>query len=324
MESLLLDESPSFNSYSCDVLAEIVAKVVEEFKQESFQDNTEEEFEPPPLLSQSINDEPQQEEEQNEDGDEDDEGNDEDDNEDDFEFAIVGKDIDFSTISADKIFDNGQIRPVFPIFNRALLFADGADYDSKPRNKGKHIIEERENDNPHCSSSSEDELESIPDEIYCVWDPKPGKTSPEICKKSNSTGFTKRSWKFRDLLYRSNSEGMDTYVFLTPPKPMMKRDDKTEKVADREGVYKADQFNQQRPPKMKSTSVSSQVNVAGKGKMKVKRVSGETVSAHEIHYVRYRALKEEDRRRSYLPYRQDLVGLFANPNGVTKNNLHPF
>ncbi|KAJ4966023.1 hypothetical protein NE237_017872 [Protea cynaroides] len=140
MEISLLDQSPSFNNYSCDMLAEIPAKVVKEFNLESFQDNMEEEFEPPPpLLSQSINDEPQQQE-QNEDEDHEDD-DDEDDKEDDFEFAVVGKDSDLSPIPADKIFDNGQIRPDFLIFNRALLFADGTKSDFKP------------NDNPPCSSS---------------------------------------------------------------------------------------------------------------------------------------------------------------------------
>ncbi|KAJ4960585.1 hypothetical protein NE237_020495 [Protea cynaroides] len=94
-----------------------------------------------------INDELQQQE-QNEDEDHEDD-DDEDDNEDDFEFAVFGKDSNLSPVLADKIFDNGQIRPVFLIFNRALLFAEGAESDFKP------------NDNPPCSSSFEDELEGI-------------------------------------------------------------------------------------------------------------------------------------------------------------------
>ncbi|KAJ4962279.1 hypothetical protein NE237_022218 [Protea cynaroides] len=81
MESSLLDQSPNFNSYSCDMLAEIAAK--------------------------GINDEPQQQE-QNEDVVHEDD-DDEDDNEDDFEFAVVGNDSNLSPIPTDKIFDNGHI-----------------------------------------------------------------------------------------------------------------------------------------------------------------------------------------------------------------------
>ncbi|XP_043704041.1 uncharacterized protein LOC122654129 [Telopea speciosissima] len=292
----------------------------------------EEELHPTPTLSQSLIDElplPPQEQKQEEN----------EDDGDDFEFPVFGRDPDLSPKTADEIFYNGQIRPIFPIFNRKPLIADGHDYDSKPpKNRSSHrhplrklMIEERNNDDPPSSSSSEaDELESVPDGTYCVWTPKPVEPSPETCKKSNSTGFSKRTWKIRDLLYRSNSEGMDTYVFLSPSKTlMMKRNDKTEKAADRVENDKSSHHHhhhqQQQQPKERSNSVPGQVKVAAaKGKVKSKGGSSEAVSAHEIHYVRYRALKVEDRRRSYLPYRQELVGLFANGNGASSRSLHPF
>ncbi|KAI5350235.1 hypothetical protein L3X38_003126 [Prunus dulcis] len=50
--------------------------------------------------------------------------------EDDFSFAPDG-----SPISIDDIFQNGQIRLVFSIFNRDLLFSD-ADNDEASRTKG--------------------------------------------------------------------------------------------------------------------------------------------------------------------------------------------
>ena len=34
------------------------------------------------------------------------------------------------------------------------------------------------------------------------------KASPELCKKSNSTGFSKL-WRFRDFVHRSNSDGKE-------------------------------------------------------------------------------------------------------------------
>ncbi|PQM41744.1 uncharacterized protein Pyn_11453 [Prunus yedoensis var. nudiflora] len=59
-------------------------------------------------------------------------------------------------------------------------------------------------------------------------------------------------------------------------------------------------------------------------KVKGKAKKAETVSsAHEKHYVMNRAKKEEDKRRSYLPYRQGLVGFFTNVNGLSRN-VHPF
>ena len=41
--------------------------------------------------------------------------------------------------------------------------------------------------------------------------------SKDMCKKSNSTGFSKL-WRFRqDLKLRSNSDGKDAFVFLNTP-----------------------------------------------------------------------------------------------------------
>ncbi|CAI0434177.1 unnamed protein product [Linum tenue] len=63
------------------------------------------------------------------------------------------------------------------------------------------------------------------------------------------------------------------------------------------------------------------------------RSEGETVagraaktaaSAHEVFYTKSRALKDGDRRWSYLSYRQELlVGFFSNVNGFSRT-LTPF
>ncbi|CAL5370105.1 unnamed protein product [Camellia sinensis] len=131
----------------------------------------------------------------------------EDDDDDDFEFPCVCED----PTSPNKIFYNGQIIPVFPIFGRDLLFSDvenckGEMNSSKPPTPSpiriplaKLMSEDR--DPPSCSSSEADKLNGVP--------------SPERCKKSNLMGSSKR-WKFRDLLYRSNSNSKDTFVFLVP------------------------------------------------------------------------------------------------------------
>ena len=64
------------------------------------------------------------------------------------------------------------------------------------------------------SASESDELERIPTDTYCEWSgaaaggAKAVEASPEICKKSNSTGFSKL-WRFRDLVHRSNNDGKE-------------------------------------------------------------------------------------------------------------------
>ncbi|XP_042500458.1 uncharacterized protein LOC122078510 [Macadamia integrifolia] len=333
-QSPLLSQSPSFNSYSSSRLAEIAAKVTEEFPQDKDSSLPTRHLidEGPPKPLKISNDQPSQE----------------DVDDDDFEFAFVARDPDGSPISADEIFDNGQIRPIYPVFNQDLLFADDSKLPKKSSTLrlplGKLMTEDRDFDNdnfnpPSSSSSEADELDSLPAGSYCVWKPKSVEASPDRCKKSSSTGSgSSKRWKFRDFLPRSNSDGKDTYVFLSQSKTMRKRNYKTEKAADRAAVPKADQHQQH--PKERRNSISNPehnssqdkvavavaataATAAAKGKVKAKGVSVDTVSAHEIHYVRNRAIKEEDRKRSFLPYRQDLVGFFSNVNGLSRN-LHPF
>ncbi|XP_057514891.1 uncharacterized protein LOC130796542 [Actinidia eriantha] len=164
---------------------------------------------------------------------------------------------------------------------------------------GKLMSEDR--DPPSCSSSESDDLEGVPAESYCVWKPKSAavEESPGRRKKSNSMGSSK-PFKFRDLLHRSNSDGKDTFVFLTA-----KKDDKADS---------SETATEKNPTGLKSA-----------GKVKPKVIGGnEVVPVTEAHYARKgTAVKDGDRRRSYLPYRQDLVGFFSNVNGVSRN-LHPF
>ncbi|XP_021816924.1 uncharacterized protein LOC110759197 [Prunus avium] len=56
-------------------------------------------------------------------------------NEDEDDFSFTCTNPDGSPISTDDIFQNGQIRPVFPICNHDLLFAD-ADYNDTSRSRG--------------------------------------------------------------------------------------------------------------------------------------------------------------------------------------------
>jgi len=129
---------------------------------------------------------------------------------------------------------------------------------------------------PSESSSSEaDDLEGVPAETFCVWTPN----SPRKCKKSNSTGSCSKKWKLLDLLRRSNSEGKESFLFLTAA---------SEK---------------------KRVNERWSIEVAGKP-----RVNGladkkkAAVTAHEALYVRNRELRMIDRKKSFLPYKPELVG----------------
>ncbi|XP_062027108.1 uncharacterized protein LOC133743255 [Rosa rugosa] len=299
--SSLTSLSPSFNAYSSsDRLAQIAARVVSEFRQELdeaglediddlYDSNNDAQFSPPRLEAQQ--------EAENDDVKE--AADEEEEEEEEFEFAFVCREGEAPTspIAAEEVFYNGQIRPVYPVFDQSLLLQNDDDLESsdsthavnkdserpstvtKPRRQPlRMLMIEEEREAASCSSSEADDLENLPPGTYCVWAPpkasgKGGGRSGGGCDKSSSTGSSKR-WKFRDLLSRSSSDGAkDTLVFFAP----------TTKTAEKEG---------------------SNVVVARKGKSS-------------------KAVADGDKRRSFLPYRQDLVGFFSNVNGLSRN-LHPF
>ncbi|KAL1538567.1 hypothetical protein AAHA92_27295 [Salvia divinorum] len=223
-------------------------------------------------------------------------GNEDDDK--DFEFSLVREDHELS--AEDFVYD-GQLGPIFPVFNRDLLLSDDRRDSSVQVPLSQLLLEDRRggDDNPpSCSSSEADELESVPAGTYCVWRPKASDLpSPSRCKKSKSTGSASKRWKFRDLMRRSNSEGKDSLVFLTPKN----RDEK---------------LPAEIPKKMKGKGGSGSSSTSTSGGGTAAR------SAHEALYVRNRAMNEVDRKKSYLPYRQDLVGFFINVNALGKGLPH--
>ncbi|KAL6177464.1 hypothetical protein ACLB2K_048990 [Fragaria x ananassa] len=291
----LISLSPSFNAYSSsDRLAQIAARVVSEFRQELDEAGLEDiddgyennggQFSPPRLEQEARNHDVKVVKD--------------DDDEEEFEFAFVCRDAPTSPIAAEEVFYNGQIRPVYPVFDQSLLLQNDDDVDAvnkdseksaaaegeavtKPRRRPlRMLMIEEERETASCSSSEADDLENLPPGTYCVWAPpkvdssseKGGKISGGGCGKSGSTGSSKR-WKFRDLLSRSSSDGSkDNLVFFAP------------KAAEKEGG---------------NVVVVRKVRRSGKG------------------------AADGDKRRSFLPYKQDLVGFFSNVNGLSRN-LHPF
>lgn len=203
----------------------------------------------------------------------------------------------------------------FPIFNRDLLSNGEEKGDDNEVEKAIGIplrnLFVGDGDLPSSSSSEVDELEELPTKTYCIWKSKqsyciwkpkqsPG-SSPNRCKKSNSTGSSSlKRWRLiKDLLKRSNSDGN-----VSASSDLFVSSDQSTKV-EKKHEEKA------------SKKIALTTNKKSEGEVtaaKMKRV--EKASAHEAFYVRNKALKEGDKRRSYLPYRRDLVGIFANVYGL--------
>ncbi|GAB2289545.1 hypothetical protein Dimus_023855 [Dionaea muscipula] len=304
-----LAESPSLDECSSRRLAEIAARVVDEFTDDEYDDVLIYPTHPTTSDTERHGGEEKGKEGVPEGIVEEEQGDDEEDDSD-FEFAMVRRD-DESPVSADEIFYNGQIRPIFPLFNTDLIYGsrDWVAGSDGGKEEGA-VVEERVSDpaaairlplkklliseqeaTASCSSSEADELESLPPGTYCVWTPRTPKNKEILRKKSNSTGSSKR-WKFRELLHRSSSDGNETFVFL-PPRGSQK---KAEKAA---------------PATMTEEGKSGDRNVVAGGNRAGK--------AHEAHYLKSRAMRESDRKKSYLPYRQEIfLGFFANVNGLSR------
>ncbi|KAL7613690.1 hypothetical protein Lser_V15G07756 [Lactuca serriola] len=211
--------------------------------------------------------------------------------EEDFEFSIVLGDEEIS------VHDIAFEAPtVFPLFNRDLLNQEEVDseavngsVDACSDSLAKLFMNDREREESASSSSSEaDESEGETPGVFCVWRPKMdiGSSPLSKCKKSSSTGSGSKRWRIRDLLRRSNSEGKEPMVLLTHKKVDI--------------------------PKQNRSSGEVSV-VANKSK-------SSSPSFHELFYVQQRAKSEIGKRKSYLPYRQGLVGFFSNVNAKGKKS----
>lgn len=134
-----------------------------------------------------------------------------------------------------------------------------------------------------------DDLDSVPAEMYCPWSPGLSAASPARCKKSGSTGSVLR-WRPR-LVGRSQSDGKEKFVFLETGA--------SSGSGRRKGRTTADQ------------GAAAAGSHASSWSYYAKRGSGSGGGDNGA------------RRRSFLPYKQDLVGLFANA-AVFRRSYHPF
>lgn len=261
--------SPSFSSYSSETLAEIAARVIDELRWDphSDEDALYQPWENDNKLTTQNDDSTKQ-------------NDNEEDEDSEFEFAVVSTDsTNFSVVSADDIFYNGQIKPLYyPVFDQNLLNDDDDGVVSSvspvPNETTTRrrlplrtlMFEESSEATASCSSSTDEsvDLEGVAEGSYCVWNPNSVGIER---KKSSSTGSGSKRWKLRNLLLRSHSDGKDK-------QPVMFQ-----------------------IPKTTASKVSPAVENDGG--------------------------KNQSKRKSFLPYKPELVGLFSNVNGLGRN-LNPF
>lgn len=238
------------------------------------------------------------------------------DQDEDFEFNFSGQ-LERTSLSADELFDGGKIRPLKP----PTGYESGASTVSSPRNKDPnpfdgvdHQVQHRgrERVSDYSCSSRKGTRSLSPIRVSDIMDEQEDNsqaariiiTSTGSHNNSNNSksyassilsaiSFSKKKWKLKDLLFRSASEGR-----ATSPDPLRKY-----AVLSKKEVMVDDVKNSS----FRSTDSSS-------GSVSRRRAP---VSAHELHYTANRAVSEELKRKTFLPYKQGLLGCLGfNPSGV--------
>ncbi|XP_058088955.1 uncharacterized protein LOC131235682 [Magnolia sinica] len=242
--------------------------------------------------------------------------NDNEDEEADYDFAF-----DFSgqletppLTAAEELFDGGKIRPLKPpprlqfgerspvsspkspkrIFRNA--FSPKAKKEFDPFAKAieetrKRSVRERGRERePALNPSNSIRRAARSHSPLRVSDPKP-ETSSSALKGSN------KKWRLKDfLLFRSASEGSST---------------------DKDPLRKYRLLSKKGKEDLKNASFRS---TDSGGSVSGSRRGG-PVSAHELHYTANRAVSEEMKKKTFLPYRQGLLGCMGfNPtaHGIAK------
>ncbi|KAG0519361.1 hypothetical protein BDA96_09G257700 [Sorghum bicolor] len=249
-----------------------------------------------------------------------------------FEFPFVSRDSPAGTAApADELFADGRIRTFYPVFGRGASSHGGcttrpaAPAAAPPRVRGqlgKLFLEETRERNSSTSSTSssssssgaatdDDGLEGVAPESYCVW--RPGSSAspspPTPPRKSGSTGSMARWLRISDLAVgRSHSDGREKFLFLAaaPAHDAPRRSKKPAPVPAR-------------PAGARKPAPSAAVAAA----------DADTAAAHRIAHLARGGLGVPvppggTPRRTFLPYREELVGFFANVNGISRSHHHPF
>lgn len=225
--------------------------------------------------------------------------------EDDDGFAFFVDEESKSPRSAEELFDGGKIKPLneddlSDSVKSPLLPAVEPRRSSKAKGKkkegdlkGEEVEEERRGrDRSVCSSSSRSRvtrsLSPCNRISHYTWDEEPNKVqenkegSVSNAVSLSSSSKSSRKWRLRDfLLFRSASEG---------------RGSSKDPLRKFPAFYKKPQ-----DPKTSIPNPSPGPRPRRK----------EPLSAHELHYARKKAESEDLKKKTYLPYKQGILGRLA-------------
>nr|BAK06835.1 predicted protein [Hordeum vulgare subsp. vulgare] len=208
----------------------------------------------------------------------------------------------FTFAAATRLAGGGVIGPVYPVFGRPRSpeereVEEDAGTATVRVPLRQLLLEERGSSSSSSSGKrpddggEDDELDGVPAETYCLWSPGTSPSpspSPSRYQKSGSTGSVLR-WRQRLQVGRSHSDGKEKFVFL-----------------------------------------QAQQDAAGSPGSRGRTGAGEPRGRGGVHGWSHRGGRGGSGRGSpgrrastFLPYKQDLLGLFANA-GAFRRSYHPF
>jgi hypothetical protein len=228
-----------------------------------------------------------------------------------FEFPFVSQEsgAGAGAAAADELFADGRIRASYPVFGRVLDEA-AAPAPRAPLGRLFQLERARTSSVASRSSSSSSSSSTAADadagvdgaspDSYCLWTPgsSPASSPSRPPRKSGSTGSVARWRRIGELVVgRSHSDGKERFLFLSaPPSPARDRDHSTDSKA--------------KQPSRASKSAAAELDTVPAGRRMSYGGGGG-------------AKASTGGRRTFLPYRQDLVGLFASAHGLSRSTL-PF
>lgn len=225
--------------------------------------------------------------------------------EDDFAFD-VSQEMDTASLTADVLFDGGKIKPRELHKSSEMLREEGGirgrerSVSSLSSSRSRHRVTRslspmRVSEYPWEEEFKYQQQQQLKNDQQNSKQPssKPNLTSSVSTLSSTSLKGLKK-WKLKDFfLFRSASEGRAT--------------DKVDPLKKYASLFKKQED-------VKSSSFRTIHNDSGNSVHSSKRKGKGPVSAHELHYTINRAVSEDLKKKTFLPYKQGILGrLSFNP-----------
>ncbi|KAK8636428.1 hypothetical protein V6N13_124174 [Hibiscus sabdariffa] len=213
--------------------------------------------------------------------------------EEDFEFNFSGQ-LERASLSADALFDGGKIRPLKPQLcdqNLSSAVSSSRSNQQRGREAASSVHKKSRSLSPLRVCEQEQEGASSSSSHKAI-DSAGNNSKSSYFSSIFSLSKVNRKWKLKDLLlFRSASEG---------------------RAASKDPLRKYSLLSRKEPQDVRNSSFRSTDSM---GSVSSSRRRG-SVSAHELHYTANRAVSEELKRKTFLPYKQGLLGCLGFNHGV--------